>query len=166
MLGGCVTNEKRGIALMDMTDVRLEAPADSAAELTSFYLDRLSLERAGSSSALLDARIGGTRLRFLAAPPDSAPFYHFALLVPGNRLAAAHRWLGARTRLLPDPDTGSTVFDFSNWDAGACYCLDPVGNIVELIGHRGLAELPYPKSDFGADESLDSLNSEWLCKTR
>lgn len=28
-----------------------------------------------------------------------------------------------------------TLFDFNNWDALACYCLDPAGNILELIAH-------------------------------
>jgi hypothetical protein len=32
------------------------------------------------------------------------------------------------------------VFDFSFWDAQACYFHDPAGNIVELIAHRGVGE--------------------------
>jgi hypothetical protein len=32
------------------------------------------------------------------------------------------------------------VFDFSNWDARACYFHDAAGNIVELIAHRGVEE--------------------------
>ena len=33
---------------------------------------------------------------------------------------------------------GDLVFDFSFWDALACYFRDPAGSIVELIAHRGL----------------------------
>jgi len=39
-----------------------------------------------------------------------------------------------------DSDSGEVVFDFSNWDAQACYFHDPAGNIVELIAHRGIGE--------------------------
>ena len=38
------------------------------------------------------------------------------------------------------PRRADTVFDFNNWDALACYCLDPAGNILELIAHRGIAD--------------------------
>jgi hypothetical protein len=82
--------------------------------------------------------IGETELELVGAAGD--PFYHFALLVPGNRFDAAIDWAGARTELLPYPATGEVVFDFDNWDAYACYFHDPAGSIVELIAHRGVAE--------------------------
>jgi hypothetical protein len=126
---------------MDLVDVRLDAPQAAAPELRSFYLDDLGLagvETGGED--LLGVHVGTSVLRFSAAPAGAAPFYHFAFLVPGNRFDAARAWLGARTRLLPEPNTRDTDFDFRNWDAHACYCLDPVGNIVELIAHRGLFE--------------------------
>jgi hypothetical protein len=81
--------------------------------------------------------IGGAELAFTAA--DGEPFHHVALLVPGDRFAAAHAWLGERVPILPSQD-GGTVFDFDFWDAQACYFHDPAGNILELIAHRGLAE--------------------------
>ncbi len=52
----------------------------------------------------------------------------------------ALEWIAERTELLPDPESGEVVFDFDNWDALACYFHDPVGNIVELIAHRGIDE--------------------------
>ena len=69
-----------------------------------------------------------------------APFYHFALLVPGDRFDAALAWARERVELLPDRETGEVVFDFTNWDARAVYFHDPAGNIVELIAHRGIGE--------------------------
>jgi hypothetical protein len=40
-----------------------------------------------------------------------------------------------------DPAAGQRlVFDFSFWDALACYFADPAGNIVELIAHHGIGE--------------------------
>jgi hypothetical protein len=77
-------------------------------------------------------RIGETKLRF--EPADGEPFYHFALLVPGDRFDAALAWARERVELLGD------VFDFDNWDALAFYFHDPAGNIVELIAHHGLEE--------------------------
>jgi hypothetical protein len=70
---------------------------------------------------------------------DGAPFYHFAFLVPGDRFDAAFEWARERHEIHPRAD-GELVFDFSFWDALACYFSDPAGNIVELIAHRGLEE--------------------------
>jgi hypothetical protein len=126
---------------MDFVEVRLEAPQEAAPELRAFYLDYLGLDAGeGSREDLLSFEVGPAATHFSAAARHTAPFYHFALLVPGNRFDAAYAWLGARTSLLPDSDTGETVFDFDNWHALACYCLDPAGNIVELIAHRGVSE--------------------------
>jgi hypothetical protein len=72
-------------------------------------------------------------------PAEGDPFYHFAFLVPGDRFDAAFAWARGRYEILPRED-GELVFDFSFWDALACYFCDPAGNIVELIGHRGLGE--------------------------
>ena len=73
-------------------------------------------------------------------PAEGEPFYHFALLVPGNRFEAALAWARERVEVLPDPETGDAVFDFTNWNARACYFHDAAGNIVELIAHRGVEE--------------------------
>jgi D-alanyl-D-alanine carboxypeptidase len=121
--------------------VRLQAPARSLESLTEFYSDRLRLPSA----------IGETTLDF--APGEGAPFYHFALLVPGDRFEAALAWARERVDLLPDPDTGEVVFDFSNWDAKACYFHDPASNIVELIAHRGVGETG-AESEFAGQELL------------
>jgi hypothetical protein len=78
--------------------------------------------------------VGETELTFTSAPGE--PFYHFALLVPGDRFDAALAWIGARVTLLPHPGDPEVVFDFPDWDAQACYFHDPAGSIVELIAHR------------------------------
>ncbi|HZD86960.1 MAG TPA: hypothetical protein VE088_03030 [Gaiellaceae bacterium] len=108
---------------MRFTNVRLAGPP----ELPDFYRDVLGLPLDGDAT-----RIGETALRF--TPGEGKPFYHFALLVPGDRFDAALTWAQARVELLGD------VFDFDNWDALAVYFHDPAGNIVELIAHRGLEE--------------------------
>jgi hypothetical protein len=109
--------------------VTLEAPVALLAEVATFYEDELALPLAGP----LTFQAGESELAF--RPARSAPFYHFALLVPGGRFAAALEWAEARTTILPPG-----VFDFDFWDAQACYFHDPAGSIVELIAHRGVGE--------------------------
>jgi hypothetical protein len=101
---------------MRFVEVTLAAPAGLLPELERFY----------------DGMTGETTLRFRAG--DGEPFYHFALLVPGDRFDAAHAWAEERFELV------GGVFEFDNWDASAVYFLDPAGSIVELIAHRGLEE--------------------------
>ena len=123
----------------ELTGVTLAVPGRRLDELTDFYVDLLGLQGAREPRGLR-LSIGASELRFEAAPAPPDPFYHFALLVPGNRFEPAHEWLGARTNLLSRPGDGESVFDFDFWDAQACYAHDPAGNIVELIAHHGLEE--------------------------
>jgi hypothetical protein len=83
------------------------------------------------------AQFGELPLEFSGG--EYGPAYHFAFLVPGDRFEPAFRWAGERFELLPRKD-GELVFDFSFWDALACYFADPAGNVVELIAHRGVGE--------------------------
>jgi len=156
-----------------IAELTLAAPAATLAELGRFYGDKLGL-RTSSTDAAVDVEVGPARLRFRPTE-GSEPFYHFALLVPGDGFDAALAWLGERTPILPDAETGETVFDFSFWDALACYCHDPAGNIVELIAHRdtpgafadgrdllGISEigLVTPDPQATADEVRDELGLE------
>ncbi|HEY3463445.1 MAG TPA: hypothetical protein VGK62_08385 [Gaiellaceae bacterium] len=108
---------------MRFTEVTLAGPPG----LPAFYRDVLGLPLDGDA-----IRIGETVLGF--APRGGEPFYHFALLVPGDRFDAALAWARERVELLGD------VFDFDFWDAEAVYFHDSAGNIVELIAHHGLEE--------------------------
>ena len=120
---------------MQFREVRLYAPGQSLGTLTAFYADSLGLP---------GPTVGDTTLEFAAG--EGEPFYHFALLAPGDRFPEMLAWADERVELLPDSDSdsdsdsGEVVFDFSNWDAQACYFHDPAGNIVELIAHRGIGE--------------------------
>src|SRR5262245_59858987 len=111
------------LRVMRFVEVTLAGPAG----LLEFYGE--SLELPVEDDAI---RIGETKLRF--APAEGEPFYHFALLVPGDRFDAALERARERVELLGD------VFDFDFWDARAFYFHDPAGNIVELIAHHGLEE--------------------------
>jgi hypothetical protein len=111
------------LAPMRFAEVTLDAPQD----LREFYGGELGLRLDGDAIV-----VGETLLRFRVE--DGGAFYHFALLVPGDRFDAALAWAGEHMELLGD------VFDFEAWDARALYFHDPAGNIVELIAHRGLEE--------------------------
>jgi len=136
---------------MDFLHVRLRAPARSLPALADFYGARLGIERVEQADGLVAVRVGETRLEFL--PSAAEPFYHVALLAPGNRFGELLDWARERTELLPDMDSGEVVFDFTNWGAQACYFHDPAGNIVEVIAHRGIGETSAGGS-FAAEELL------------
>ena len=121
---------------MRFRQVRLHAPAGSRSVIDDFYADRLGFERLDEEG--VGVNVGETQLVFRVGA--GRPFYHFAVLVPGNRFDEALAWIADRTVLLPDPESGEVLFDFDNWGALACYFHDPVGNIVELIAHRGIDE--------------------------
>jgi|SRR5579859_773013 len=101
---------------MRFVEVTLAAPAGLLPDLARFY----------------DGMTGETTLRFRTG--EGAPFYHFALLIPGDRFDAAQAWADERFALV------GGVFEFEDWSARAVYFLDPADNIVELIAYRGLEE--------------------------
>jgi catechol 2,3-dioxygenase-like lactoylglutathione lyase family enzyme len=119
-------------------DVKLAAPAGRLHALTDFYGSELKFDLRAHGRGRPAFAIGETVIEFVAA--SRQPFYHFALLVPGNRFHEAFEWAGSRTELLPDPESGKVIFDFDHWAAEACYFHDPAENIVELIAHRGIDE--------------------------
>jgi catechol 2,3-dioxygenase-like lactoylglutathione lyase family enzyme len=123
---------------MRFVHVKLRAPERALPTLAEFYGDKLALPGTTSSAGSSSFQVGETMLEFIPGP--GAPFYHFALLVPGNRFEAALAWARERAALLPDRRSGDVVFDFDFWQAKACYFHDPAGSIVELIAHRGVNE--------------------------
>lgn len=118
------------------------------AEMEDFYSGILGLEQ--SRAAGLRLVVGGSELDF--EPHEGAPFYHFALLVPGNRFDAAQAWFAERVQLLTRPGDDRTTFEFGFWDARACYAHDPAGNIVELIAHSGIGMTEADGNDFHPTE--------------
>lgn len=107
---------------------RAELPVDvgSVEALRAFYADW------GLSGLTLPAGSG----EIVFVPVESGrPFHHFALLVPGDRFSEARSWVAARA---PLAGSSETTFEFDDWDALACYVVDPAGNIVELIAHAEL----------------------------
>jgi hypothetical protein len=135
---------------VDFLHVRLRAAARLLPALAEFY-GGLGIAVTEARPELVTLEVGTSRVDLVRG--DGDPFYHFALLAPGDRSEAMAEWAEERTTLLPDPESGEAVFDFTNWSAKACYFHDPAGNIVELIAHRGLGETG-TGGRFSADELL------------
>ena len=129
----------------------------AVADLSRFY-ESLGLLHP-SSSDIVELHVGETVIQFSPIAGEREPFYHFAVRVPRNRLAAAAEWLSRRTPLLPDPETGATRFEFENWNATAYYAHDPAGNIVEIIAHRELPEKSTRVGAFSAREVLGAFSA-------
>ncbi len=109
--------------------------------LYEFYGGDLGLPVVRRGPDLLVLQVGATRLHFRRAP--GKPCYHFAFNVHPSRFERARAALAALTPLIHDQD-GNDIVDFRAWDARACYCYDPAGNVVEMIGRRELAASPLP----------------------
>jgi hypothetical protein len=116
-------------------ELHLRAPEGGLHRLARFYVSALGLPGYLAEDELT-VQVGRSRLTFRSAV--GRPFYHFAFLVPALEFDRAVAWLDQAAELLPDPDSGEVIFAFDFWNASACYALDPGGNIVELIAHRGL----------------------------
>lgn len=108
---------------MRFLDVRIASPDPERA--AAFYIDALEAKPDDGG-----VRIGATTLRFdEVAPP--AP-YHLAFAIPPGSIVGAFAWARRRLQMLSEE-----TFDFSNWDADACYFDDPDGNVLELIARKG-----------------------------
>ncbi len=118
----------------------LAVEAGGLAALESFYTGGLGLPQRSRAGDRLQLAAGSATLTFTCRPDSRRPFYHFALLIPGNRFDAARDWLSVTAPLLSRPGQDATTFDFGAWNARACYAHDPAGNIIELIAHHGVEE--------------------------
>ena len=72
--------------------VRVHAPAPLLLELAEFYGSHLGLRVAKPKAGGVAVEVGETALELL--PVSGTPFYHFALLAPGNRFEALLDWEG------------------------------------------------------------------------
>jgi len=118
--------------------IRLAVPAGLLSEVDAFYRRTLGLEGTGGDDGI--SLVVGEETMLELVPASGEPFYHLALLIPGNRFEDALAWAGERVEVLPDRSSGDPVFEFTGWDARAVYFHDPAGSIVELIAHRGVAD--------------------------
>jgi hypothetical protein len=127
----------------------LAVPHDRCQAVRAFYAQLLGSAAQDREPAEFAFRVGSGWLTF--TPADGSPFYHFALLVPGDRFAVAKAWLDGVVDLLTD-DAGRSEFQFDSWPASAAYWLDPAGNIVEVIAHPGVLEAGHGDVSFDPRE--------------
>ncbi len=137
---------------MRILRITLDAADERAEELRRFYGDQLGLAVV-ESDGWYAFKAGTTDIEFKPVT-SGRPFYHYALRVPRNRLAAARDWLAGHAELLVDRESGEAIFAFEDWNAEACYAHDPCGNIVELIAHQELTEETPADRPFSAAELL------------
>lgn len=127
---------------MRLLEVTLDAIDLHAAY--SFYAGDLGLPVVRRAADTLTLQAGASRLTFRKADATgAAPFYHFAFNIHPARFERARAMMAAITPLVHDHD-GNEVFDFRSWDATACYFIDPLGNVGELIARRELRGEPVP----------------------
>jgi len=106
-------------------------------EMREFYEGSLGLPRTSLRKDAVTYRAGKTEIEFVQIPEGPDPVYHFAFNIPENKLDAGQQWLAPRCPIVTRPD-GSTVYNFTSWNAHAFYFLDPSGNILEFIARHNL----------------------------
>ena len=112
-----------------------------------FYASTLELAVIEKTGTNISFAVGHTILTFTYSPASN-PFYHFAFSIPSNKVDEAHQYISKRTEILPFTP-GTTIADFSNWNAHAFYFHDNQNNILEFIAHHDLpnsSEEPFTSS--------------------
>lgn len=104
----------------------------------AFYAGVLQLQVLSKTKDSISFQVGYSTLTFKLTE-GKVGVYHFAFLIPKNKVSEAYTWLKSLTSVLPF-NTESDIVDFTNWNAQAVYFHDPFQNIVELIAHH---DLPY-----------------------
>lgn len=124
----------------------LELLSSDLAGTEAFYNQVLEIPVVDKTSTGISFLTGHTLLSFRLTYQQK-PYYHFAFLIPANKIQEAHNWIAGRTSILLFSAT-STIADFSNWNAHAFYFHDNGRNIVEFIAHHDLTN--QTKEPFGS----------------
>jgi hypothetical protein len=131
----------RGVA---MKIVELELQAIDLSAQHQFYRDVLHLPTVASDGTI-SVQVGRSQLVLRQSQLAHALQYHIAFNVPPDRFEEAKAWISGRVPLIKSL-TGEDSFNFANWNAHACYFLDPAGNILEFIARHALtddSDLPF-----------------------
>jgi catechol-2,3-dioxygenase len=109
----------------------------SLAKVVAFYRDALGLGVLTTEPGKAHVPVGNSWLIF-SENPGLEGSYHFACNIPCNQIREGMAWLERAGITLIANEKNEQRIDFPNWNAEACYFLDPAGNIVELIARRDL----------------------------
>ncbi|MCR2805262.1 VOC family protein [Paenibacillus soyae] len=165
---------------MIMETIELLTPAGGPGRLLPFYRDVLGVPVLEFTERRLTVGIGYTVITFVSEGAESsegrggkAPYYHFAMNIPENKLDEAKRWIEARVELGMEGDRDISHSEL--WNSDAVYFMDSVGNILELIARHtmnngvdrpfdpsidllGVSEMGLPTKDvLGAADVFESL---------
>ena len=101
----------------------------------SFYTVVMGFKLINSGPTSFTIQVGWTELTFERS--DQKRIYHFAFLIPSNKLGEALEWTEKRVPSLPT-DNGEKIARFESWNANAFYFYDADGNIAEFIVRHDL----------------------------
>jgi hypothetical protein len=119
-----------------MTIQEIELQTQDLASIETFYHQVLEMPITQKTETSISFSAGKSILTFRLNEQERS-FYHFAFLIPENKVEEAYQWVSARTKVLPYNNT-SDIADFKNWNAHAFYFHDPQKNILEFIVHHDL----------------------------
>ncbi len=119
-----------------MTIQEIELQTKDLAGMEAFYHQVMELPIARKTGDSISFIAGQSVITFRLREGDRS-FYHFAFLIPENKLEEAYQWVTSRTSVLPY-NHASNIADFANWNAHAFYFHDPQKNILEFIVHHDL----------------------------
>lgn len=120
-------------------------------KLLPFYREVLGLPVVESAEGRFTVQAGYSSLTFVYQDSEGkeAPYYHYAINIPENKLDEAKRWIEAKVEL--GTENGADISYSELWDSHSVYFLDPAGNILELIARHTMdnaVDRPFdPKRD-------------------
>jgi hypothetical protein len=106
-------------------------------ELQEFYSKVLEMPVSKLKEGKYVVKAGESNL-ILRKAVAGEPLYHFAFLIPSNKIEEARDWLRKKVELLWMGEYNSEIADFASWNAKSVYFFDPAGNVVELISRFDL----------------------------
>ncbi len=104
-----------------------------------FYRDVLEFPTERPNAETLIVTAGQSTIEFVLDKTVVNPFYHVAFTIPENRVEQSLEWMTPRWDVLDMTKEGGKIMDFAHWNAHSIFYLDPVGNILEFIGHHDMA---------------------------
>lgn len=105
-------------------------------KLLPFYREVLGLPVVEFAEDRFTVQAGYSSLTFAYQDieGEEAPYYHFAINIPENKLDEAKSWIESQVEL--GTENGSDISYSELWDSHSVYFLDPAGNILELIARH------------------------------
>lgn len=126
-------------------------------ETRAFYHEKLGFKMNSWNADTLSLRVGKSDLVFEEDLNNPKANYHFAFLIPKNKLEEALTWLESKIPVIKN-ETGA-IMQFPNWNASSIYFRDNNGNILEFICRY---DMDNDSTDYFSTESILSINEVGL----